>query len=167
MTFDTILEIGDAMVAIIAADWQPTGDDDEAELTFLPGVEKPDAMTGRKVWVVPLGEEQIDGGTRGLDRNQYTLALIVAERFTSETNRGKPTTAWTRERIQFVTRLGKKLSKSRTEPSARLFPSPLNDVLATKWNQEVEVDFDLLREKSIFFAQTNLIYERDEAQDEA
>lgn len=165
MTFDTILEIGDAMVAIIAADWQPTGDD-EVELTFLPGVAKPDAMEGRKVWIVPVNEEQVDGGTRALDRNSYTLALIVAERFTSATNIGKPTTAWTRERIKFVTRLAKKLSRSRTTATA-LFPSPLNDVLARKWNQEIEVDFDLLREKSIFFAQTNLTYERDEAEDGA
>jgi len=165
MTFDTILEIGDAMVAKVAADWQPTGDD-EVELTFLPGVENPDDFTGRKVWIVPLAEEQIDGGTRALDRNAYTLGLIVAERFSSATEWGQPTTAWTRERIQFVTRLAKKLSRSRTEGNL-LFPSPLNDVLATKWSQEVEVDFDLLREKSIFFAQTNLIYERDEAQDEA
>lgn len=166
MTFDTILDIGDAVVAKIASDWQPTGDD-TVELTFLPGVEKPDSFTGRKVWIVPLGEEQVDGGTRALDRNAYTLAMIVAERFTSIDDWGQPTTEWTRERIKFLTRLCKKLSLARTTEAAPLFPSPLDDVLATKWNQEVELDFDTLREKSIFFAQTNLTYERDEAEDGA
>lgn len=91
-----IAEVCDAIVAGIAASWSPPAGSG-VERVYLAPVNA-ESISGRRVYVFPARytDEPAD---RGEQLTGYTIAVLVAERFTDP---GQPTVAWVDERVEFV-----------------------------------------------------------------
>lgn len=153
----TLLAIADAAVTKVAAWWQPTGDHAVSRV-YLPDIPDPTELSGRQVWIVPHLFGQADIATRAQDRNSFTVYAIFAEKFPAATT-GEATKAWTDERVDFIEDVWSLLSDARST----IFPSPLDDVVATDSRLVSLYDDDALREDKVFHAILELTYERDEA----
>lgn len=151
----TIREIADAVVAKVAAEWQPVAPD-SVERVALPGVEDVKELEGRKVqvWFEDYGQKDV--ATRGQDRNEFTVVLDFYEKCPTA---GEPTLAWFDSRIDFVESLWRLLGEARDGP---LFPAPLDDVYPATTSRVGSYDPDLLRDKSLFASRIAVTYERDE-----
>lgn len=152
----TLLAIADAAVTKVAA-WWTKGASDAVSRVYLPDIPDPTDPTGRQVWIVPHLFGQADIATRAQDRNSFTIYAIFAERFPANTA-GEATKAWIDTRVDFVEDVWGLLSDARTT----LFPSPLEDVVATDSRLVSLYDDDALREDKVFHAILELTYERDE-----
>lgn len=151
----TIREIADAVVAKIAADWQPTGDD-TVERVYLPGVEDIKELAGRQVQVWFEDYGQADIASREQDRNSFVIVVDVYEKCDEQ---GEPSVAWVDERVDWVEGIWDLLNEARNPP---LFPSPLNDVIPAASSRVGSYDPDLLREENLFASRIAITYERDE-----
>lgn len=94
MSVARIVDVRDAVVADIAARWSPSGPDGVTaawveRLSF--DASDPDAvLTGRRVYVLAVNP-QLAALARGYWRNTYTVAVLVAERYTGT---GDPPDSW-------------------------------------------------------------------------
>lgn len=86
----------DKLVAVIAAAWSPSANNEVARAYQVR--EQAAALTGRKVWVFPA-EYEFDVENRGEDRFAHLVSIICAERFTEP---GLPGRDWIDERVDFV-----------------------------------------------------------------
>lgn len=94
----------DAVVTAVTAAWNASltppavvATPDEVSRVYLTPVDLR-TLTGRKVWVSPAGFTD-ENASRGEGLGVYSVALIVAERYTSA---GQPTRAWLDTRVEFV-----------------------------------------------------------------
>lgn len=155
---ETIIEIADAAVAKIAAHWQPTGDN-QVRRTYTPGLNLKSLPAGRdvQVWFEEWGQSDI--ATRAEDRNSYVVWFAVYELYTID---GDVPNEWVDERVEFTKELWSLLAKVRTETEP-LFPTPLDDVIATDSNKTPPiVDDRLLDDKKLFAMGFAVEYQRDE-----
>lgn len=91
-----VTEVCDAVVAAVAALWTPAAPN-AVERTYLTPVE-PGDLAGRQVWVTPASFAD-EPASRGEDLGQYTVAVVVAERYADG---GAVPRGWMDERVLFV-----------------------------------------------------------------
>lgn len=96
-----ITEVRDAVAERVRSWWGPTGAD---EVVALYRVQiDADELVGRKVYVIPTTFAGVPAD-RGEDQDDYTFAVIVAEKYPSE-SAGDPAEAWVDERVAWCERL--------------------------------------------------------------
>ncbi len=100
-------EFCDAVAAAIASQWAPVAPN-EVITDYAPdiglSVDEPDTLiTGRKVYVWPIGYAAPETIDRAELLKQFTCGVVIVERYT--TTAKSPPKAWMRERIRFVEQL--------------------------------------------------------------
>lgn len=86
----------DKIVAVIAAAWAPTGNNEVARAYQVR--EQAADLIGRKVWVFPR-EYGREPDNRGEDGYDHLLSIVCAERYAQP---GIPNAQWIDERVDFV-----------------------------------------------------------------
>lgn len=155
---ETIIQIADAAVAKIAADWMPVSPN-RVRRTYSPGLNLQSLPAGRdvQVWFEEWGQAEI--ATRAEDRNSYVVWFAVYEVYAAA---GDVPNGWVDERVEFTKDLWLLLSKVRTA-STPLFPAPLDDVQAQDSDRSPPiVDDRLLDDKKLFAMGFAVEYQRDE-----
>lgn len=153
---ETVIELCEAVVAKIAARWQPTSPS-AVTFTHTPGVVIKE-LEGRQIQVGFEEWGQEDIADKLHDVNYFVIVVDVFEVYGEQ---GDPTNAWVNERVNFVGDLWRMLSNPRVPP---LFPSPLNDVYPRSTARGRQgITREWLDEDKLFGMQIVIVYERHEA----
>ena len=154
-------ELADLVVEALKA-LRPGGDTTTVEAYYLQRLLDPDyvaTITGRKLFVVPLGKSQAETASRGDDTWQSDIRVIVVERYTDAA--GDVPKAWTKLRTKWVEdNVLHVLGDARNED----FPQVLRDLDVYPESAEVAefFDDDLLRRMKLFFSAVDFGFRRDE-----
>lgn len=152
----TLLRIADAVVLTIRDEWRPQGED-TVERVYLPDVDKPEALAGRRVWVFPIGKGQVDIADRGDDAVVHRVGVVITER--CEPGEWPPSRDWCDERVSFVEALYQRLGDARDEA---LFPPALRDYYPEEAEIVVAFDPDTLRSRQLYWAYLEFGFRGDE-----
>ena len=94
---DRLLEVADIAAAAVSTAWSPTAPD---SVSREYGDEEPAAtFTGRRVYVFPMGDGEVERISRTEVEWYYKLAIVSAEKYTGA---GLPTKAWMDERVEWA-----------------------------------------------------------------
>lgn len=153
-----VLDACDAVVADIVSAWSPTAPS-AAQREYAPEIgfsvdHAETLLSGRQVYVFPAAWGSPEGVTRGELLHEYTVSVVVAERYTAAA--GPVPKAWVDERVLFVETLFNRLkdpTRELTGASVTLFRTP--DVPA-----EVDevYDLDMLAEQRAFWSRFTITY---------
>lgn len=104
----SVLAIADAVVALIASEWNayPGGamgaSDGAARVYEVEIITDPDdaaVLVGRQVYVFPAGYSTAQPATRGQDFRDYQITVLCCERYTGQ---GSCPTAWLDDRVYWA-----------------------------------------------------------------
>lgn len=144
-----IVEVCDAVVAVIAAAWTPTAPD-AVSREYDADIDSK-KLTGRKVYVFPASYTNPEPASRSEDINDYAVAVMVVERYDPE-QQGRIPNSWVDDRIAFVTdKVYGPLSDARSVTLlGELYP----------FTAEVDpvYDVDELRSRKLFLSVVNLTF---------
>ncbi len=141
---DRLLEVADIAAAAIGAAWSPVAPDSVAREY---GDEEPTAsFLGRRVYVFPMGDGEVDRISRSEVEWSYRLAIVVAEKYDGV---GLPTKAWMDTRVEFTrTKVYDVLNVDR---QSEFLGTP-----ATLWTQSIDrpeaYDFESYRKLGFFWS---------------
>lgn len=145
-----IIQVIDAMVSRIAAAWTSREGDDGVSREYLAPLNLA-SLAGRKVWLFPV--HYTDGvASRGENLTDYTIAAIIAERYTG--SEPEPPKEWIDERVAFVEQVvygGCDFGDS----VAALVPGTGREVYTQTMDAPV-YDVEQLSKKQIFWAELEL-----------
>lgn len=147
-----VTEVRDAAVGRVGDWWAPVAPD---EVVGLSRVDIDSAtLTGRKVYVFRSAYARAPA-TRGEDQGDYTLQVMVVERYADP---GDPTEPWVDERVDFCDQLVEVLGDAR---GGRLLADP-GDPTSGLWPETAEVaevhDIEELAERKLFVSIMTVMY---------
>ena len=142
-----IVEVCDAVVAVIAAAWSPTGNDTVSR-EYDADIDSK-KLVGRKVYVFPASYANPEPSSRSEDFYDYAVAVMVSERYEDA---GRVPNSWVDDRIAFTRdKVYEPLSDARTLL-----------ILGTLYPLTAEVDpvydVDELRSRKLFVSVVNFTF---------
>lgn len=114
-------------------------------------------FTGRRVYVFGSAERQEGPATRGEDYNDYTITIIILERY--DGSEPIPPDDWIEEREAWVeSQVYDRLGDARAEGDDEVVPDAIAQ--SQEWAQVYSIDY--LRQLKLFRSEVNITYRRIE-----
>ncbi|MFO0806037.1 MAG: hypothetical protein U0791_23270 [Gemmataceae bacterium] len=150
------LTLGDQLVTVIGAAWNPASPDAVSRVFEVPVTEETAAeLRGQQRWVIPLGYRD-EPLTRGQSKWTHHFLILTVEKF-PETQSGLPDLDWADERAEQVLALKEMLDFPK-DGGLLKFGTPQRSVWTENF-EEVEVyDPELLRDFGIFWSSIEVYY---------
>ena len=94
-----ILQVASAVKDLIYNEWADKTASDSVNVgLYVPNIDRK-SMTGRKVYVFPLGYSQVEVMNRAEDKWEYEIGVVIVEKCTDA---GEPSETWVNTRINWV-----------------------------------------------------------------